>query len=302
VDILQLKLFVSLSHTLNFSRTAELYYLSQPSVSHHIRALERKLGVTLFRRDSHRVYLTPEGEEYLPYARQILALVSEGETRLQNIALGHSGRLRVAALSSAALELSAALARLYAVAPLIQVDVDLLEGAEMIEALGQRRYDFYFAADPMLPAGVLYQSTLISSEHLCLYAHSSVVQDIDLSDWSTVEPHPFVSVPPADATLTRQIRQLCHHHNITPRISNYYNRAESLMLAVNAGVGIAILPAPFGRLYAMPDVISLPIREELALQDIMCAWDIKSTNSASPVFRDVVCSLFPSGEQQPAQK
>ena len=293
MDILQLKLFVSLSHTLNFSRTAESYFLSQPSVSHHIRALESKLGVTLFRRDSHRVYLTQEGMEYLPYARQVLALISEGEKRVQNMAQGRSGHIRVAALSSAALELSACLSELYRTSPLIQVDVDLLEGTEMINALAEHDYDFYYAVNTMVPAGDLYCTAVISSEFLNLYAHKDIASTLDLSDWSTVARYPFVSVPQSDATLSRQIRQICHQKSFTPPVVNYYNRAESVMLSVNSGIGLAILPAPLGRLYHMPNVVAIPIEEEIARLDTVFTWNPKTTNSACPIFQDVVLSLFP---------
>ena len=296
MDVLQLKLFVSLSHTLNFSRTAEIYSLSQPSVSHHIRALENKLGVSLFRRDSHKVFLTQEGAEYLPYARQVLSLISEGEKRVQNMAMGRSGHIRVAALSSAAMELSTCLSELYRTSPLIQVDVDLLEGTEMIDALSQHQYDCYYAVSTMIPAGDMYRSVLISSEYLSLYAHKDIADSIDLSDWSTVAQYPFVSVPQSDAMLSQQIRQICRKHNFTPHIVNYYNRAESVMLSVNSGIGITILRSPIGRLYNMPNVVALPIEDELTQLNTVFAWDPKATNSSCSVFRDVVLSLFPDGQ------
>lgn len=297
MDLLQLKLFVSLSHTLNFSRTAEIYMLSQPSVSHHIRSLESKLGVPLFRRDSHKVQLTQEGQEYLPYARQVLALMSEGEKRVQNMAQGRSGRIRIAALSSAALPLSSCLSSLYRIAPLIQVDVDLLEGTEMIDALSQHQYDFYYAVSGMLPAGDQFRHTLVSSEYLNLYSHRDANPAIDLENWATVAAHPFVSVPQSDAMLSQQIQQICRKHGFTPHIINYYNRAESVMLSVNSGIGITILPAPLGRLYHMPNVESFPIEDELALLNTVFVWDPDNTNSSAPVFLDVVLALFPQKEE-----
>lgn len=57
-------------------------YLSQPTVSGHIKALEKELGSLLFRRTTKKVILTPEGERFLPYALRMLELKREGEHSL----------------------------------------------------------------------------------------------------------------------------------------------------------------------------------------------------------------------------
>lgn len=90
MDTLKLKLFISMSQTLSFTKTAQEFYMSQPSVSNHIKALENSIGVKLVNRNSHGVSLTPEGEEYVEYAGQILRLQMEAETRLSNISKGKS--------------------------------------------------------------------------------------------------------------------------------------------------------------------------------------------------------------------
>ena len=74
MDTLQLRLFISLSQTLNFTKTANEFYVTQPTVSNYITALESSLGVTLLKRNSHSVSLTPEGKEFVNYANQLLSL------------------------------------------------------------------------------------------------------------------------------------------------------------------------------------------------------------------------------------
>ena len=102
MDTMQLQLFLSLSKTLNFTKTANEFYVTQPTVSNYIKALESSIGVTLLKRDSHSVSLTAEGKEFVNYATQILSLEAEAENRLRNISEGRNGYLRVAMLSSAA--------------------------------------------------------------------------------------------------------------------------------------------------------------------------------------------------------
>ena len=82
MDTLQLRLFVSLSQTLNFTKTANEFYVTQPTVSNYIKSLENSLGVTLLNRNSHSVSLTAEGKEFVNYANQMLDIQAEAEKDL----------------------------------------------------------------------------------------------------------------------------------------------------------------------------------------------------------------------------
>ncbi|MCL2402305.1 MAG: LysR family transcriptional regulator, partial [Oscillospiraceae bacterium] len=290
--MLRLNLFASLARTLNFSRTAEQYFITQPAVSHHIKKLEAELGAKLINRSSHEVSLTPEGEEFLNYISQILELSSEAENRIQNMAQGRLGHIRIAALSYASYQLCECLSALSDAHPNIQVDIDLLEGAELIRSLHQGDHDFYFVVSPMIPANDEYAHSVIHNGSLEVFANKSIAHTIDLDDWSTVECNPFVSVPQSGA-LAGQIRLICSNRGINPRIINHYNRAESVVLSVNAGIGLAILPGELGNLYQRPNVVTFPISGEDAEFTTVFAWrkDLKTT--ACKIFRDIVLSLYP---------
>lgn len=55
----------------SFSKAAETLYVSQPSISRRISALEKELNVKLFIRDTHSVSLTRDGEAFCRYAETI---------------------------------------------------------------------------------------------------------------------------------------------------------------------------------------------------------------------------------------
>ena len=85
MNMLQYELFASVARTLNLSKTAQQYYISQPAVSHHIKSLEDSLGVELINRTKRGVTLTDAGREFLPYVQEILALNVKAENRMYNI-------------------------------------------------------------------------------------------------------------------------------------------------------------------------------------------------------------------------
>ena len=54
------------------NEAARNLFISQPSLSSAIRELEEEIGVELFRRTNRGISVTPEGEEFLGYARQVV--------------------------------------------------------------------------------------------------------------------------------------------------------------------------------------------------------------------------------------
>lgn len=79
----QIEAFIFVALTGSFSKTAELLYLSQPTVSMRIKALETSMGCKLFQRTGHTISLTKEGDLFLPYAKNILHMLQEGQQAIQ---------------------------------------------------------------------------------------------------------------------------------------------------------------------------------------------------------------------------
>lgn len=78
----QLRMFLLLAESLNFSKTAEQLFMTQPSLSKAIRQLENTLDLPLFERTTRSVHLTAGGKRLIPLAR---AVVGEYEAGLQRI-------------------------------------------------------------------------------------------------------------------------------------------------------------------------------------------------------------------------
>ncbi|MBU8880560.1 LysR family transcriptional regulator [Bacillus sp. FJAT-29790] len=82
MEIQQLRAFLSVAQTKNFTKSAELMFISQSTVTMRIKALEQALGKKIFERDNRQVLLTPAGKELLDYAKRIIDLVDEGSRKL----------------------------------------------------------------------------------------------------------------------------------------------------------------------------------------------------------------------------
>ena len=292
MDILQLRLFVSVANTLNFSRTAEQFFISQPAVTHNIRALENLLGARLFNRTSRKITLTEEGLEFLQYATHALEIISSGETRIQNMSQGRKVHIRIAALSSTIHLLNACLTPLFKEYPSIQADVDLLEGSDLINSVQKSNYAFYFSILDMIRGTDKYEVIPIAKDRLELFVNTAIADEINISDWTTVKKHPFVSISKSDTWLTGRIKLICKNRSFSPNVINYYNRAEAVLLAINAGIGIGMLPGDIKRLYKHPNVISFPIPGTDAEIAYSFAWRVDNTTDAGGIFREIVASTL----------
>ena len=79
MNILHLKYAVETAKAGSLSKAAEALYMNQPNLSRAIKDLETSLGITIFDRSSKGIGVTPEGEEFLGYARKILQQIDEVE-------------------------------------------------------------------------------------------------------------------------------------------------------------------------------------------------------------------------------
>ena len=75
---------MEVAKTRSISKAAENLYMGQPNLSRAIKELEESLGITIFRRTTKGISITPDGEEFLQYARQIVQKVDEVEQIYQN--------------------------------------------------------------------------------------------------------------------------------------------------------------------------------------------------------------------------
>ncbi|MCA8900720.1 MAG: LysR family transcriptional regulator, partial [Hyphomonas sp.] len=73
----QLRFLTAVAETLNFSRAAEICFVTQPTLSAGIKELEDRLGVRLVERTKRSVILTPVGEEIAERAAALLLSAKE---------------------------------------------------------------------------------------------------------------------------------------------------------------------------------------------------------------------------------
>jgi len=139
-----LRSFVAVARAASFTTAAEQLYLSQSTVSQHIRRLEELLGQPLFERDTRNVRLSPHGETLHRYAVRILQLMDEAVTSVSGPPLNGTVRLGLPE-DFASSRLAAALASFVERNPEVELVIRTGLSGDLFRELDEDRHDLVFA-------------------------------------------------------------------------------------------------------------------------------------------------------------
>jgi LysR family transcriptional regulator, cyn operon transcriptional activator len=145
----------------NLSRAAELLFLTQPSISHSIKQLERELSVVLFHREARGVRLTEEGKLLYGHVERALHALEAAERQIAEINGLTRGELRVGGSDS--------LCKYYLLPPLgsfcsdyPSIRLDLVHGTtpEIIRYVKDGRIDFGMIRLPLKDDALTIRETI----------------------------------------------------------------------------------------------------------------------------------------------
>ena len=160
VNLLQLEALVRLVEERSFSRAAKRMFLTQPSLTKHIRNLEDVLGSKLVHRGSRTLTLTPEGRVICDYARRILKLREEAGDRVMRLRETEAGDLLIAASTiPATYILPRAIGGFRERYPGVRVTIRTADSSAVVEMILENEAEIGFIGK-MPPAGKLVSEAL----------------------------------------------------------------------------------------------------------------------------------------------
>lgn len=124
MDIQELEAFWWIAQTGSFNRAAEKLYLTQPSVTARIQALEKELGQQLFERKPRGVRLTDAGRVLLPHVERVLQDLRKARQAIHDLHAATGGTLSVgSALTTSTYTLPDILREFKSAHPQVEVNV-----------------------------------------------------------------------------------------------------------------------------------------------------------------------------------
>lgn len=235
---------------------AEALYMSPSGVSQQMSTLEREAGVELLERVGRGVRLTPAGERLVEHTERVLAVLEEAQADVDAVAHGVAGRVHTCAFPTAARALLVpALARLRTHYPRLQLKMVDLEPEDSIPLLKTGELDilltYEFDKMPVRKDPGL-ERILLMSEPMAIalpVSHPLAAGPVRISDFKDDQ---WIVGRDGSPFLEVQVR-VSNEAGYQPRVDLHSNDFQVILAAVEAGLGVALVP-PMGRFAEYPGV------------------------------------------------
>jgi DNA-binding transcriptional LysR family regulator len=240
LDTRQLASFVAVAQRLSFTRAAAELSFAQSTVTAHVKALERDLGVGLFYRMPGRIRLTDAGDRLLPYATRILELTESARE-----AAGHSepaGALVVGTMESlTSYRLLPVVEYLHLRYSRMRIALRPSICAETCEAVLETTYDCGFLIDTSRSFSGL-ESKVLCEEPLVIVAGADhrLAGKPDLAD-DDLRVERLIETEPGCAYREQLEHVLATGDGEPPPVLEL-GSIDAIKRSVASGLGIALLP------------------------------------------------------------
>ncbi|MFQ5936935.1 MAG: LysR family transcriptional regulator [Acidiferrobacterales bacterium] len=238
----QLRAFCHAAQTGSVSKAAERLFLSQPSVSLQIQALERELGIALFERRGPNIKLTPEGEALYELA---LPLVQGMDTLAETFAAQRgkleTGELNIAAGESTILYILLETIRRFAEAyPGIRLKLHNVTGRDGLAMLRADEVDFAVGSMPQdVPDDITYDPIFVFSTVLITPKDHPLAnkKSVNLQD---ISPYGLI-LPPRHLATWRMVDLVFRQNDVSYAVALEAGGWEVIKKYVELGLGISIV-------------------------------------------------------------
>ena len=291
MEMRQLRYFVAVADTLNFSRAAESLFISQSALSKQISDLEKELGVLLFHRSKHTVSLTEAGQVMVEEAKAILLRSDKIPPLLQHVTTKAEEQTVFIGVDA-------------------KSDNDPIIHQVLAEAVYQQRQAtpglraLFFRRSQSdlqqeLLSGELDVGIFMSSEPVvnkafehCPLFHDEMVLLVRSDEDLPETPDTVRNLLHNSAGLVmtkRELPELSHVVRIlndigcSPKI-HFAEDRTSMLLNVESGDGVVILPRSVIRRSGNPHLKALPLHTDSARLYCLAAW----RRGASPLAKQIV--------------
>ncbi|MFI2207512.1 LysR family transcriptional regulator [Streptomyces sp. NPDC020192] len=262
----QLEYLTTVVDTGSFTRAAEQLHVTQPALSHQIRALESTVGGPLLERLPRSVRLTPMGRAVLPHARAALAEAERLHTVARRTAGLEEGELEVAAIYSVSLGILPPVLRLWRHQhPGVRIRLREYPHADRLQdAMTAGRADLAIGPAPVSWEGPIRElgveefTIVLPTDDPLAASPTATVALTDLADRAWVHYAP-------DNGLADLLDHACAQAGFHPQAAIRAEQTSAAPLLAAAGLGPALVPAniippQFDGLLLRPDP---PIRRTL---------------------------------------
>jgi DNA-binding transcriptional LysR family regulator len=291
IDLVSVTQALLVAEHLSFSRAAQVLGVRQSAVSRRIRALEDKLGVSLFERDSTGVRLTEAGRRFLERTRPALSEIDHAMKAAASAGRGVEGVIRIGILSSVSSGFMRSLLSHYrCFHPAISIDIVEGSANEHVARITERQIDIAFVTGT--PQASHCDTVLLwETRVFAALPGSHALASDDAIHWDSLkDEHFIVSRDPPGPDIHDYIVRRTTVFGRSPAVDRYGVGRETLMHLVALGFGISIA-SEAATATRYPEVVFRPLATAEDMLPYSAVWLPGNDNPALRRFLSLARSL-----------
>ncbi|HDS1738332.1 LysR family transcriptional regulator [Pseudomonas putida] len=295
MEIRQLKRFIAVAQTQNFTRAAELLHVAQPSLSKQILLLEEELGFALFKRETRPVQLTEAGRRFYEDSLAVIGRVEQMAQNARRVALGDREKLTIGFVASALYAaLPTVIRRLRRVRPDLDFKWVEMTSGEQIIALQEGKIDVGFGRVYTETTEVC--RTVLREERLLAafpstFALAAEASPISLSEFGDLP----VIVYPAHIhpSFADQVTKLLQAHGSVASEIHAVGDLQTALGLASAESGYCIIPASARHL--RPELTYRLISEPEAVSPLIMSYRPEDESGIVATIKQLTRELYSEG-------
>jgi len=240
MELYQLRTFIAVAQEGHLTRAADRLHLSQPSISAHIKSLEKEIGLNLFDRTPKGMRLTKQGETLLAHAHRVLDAGRTLLTQAQMMQEVFIPKLLIGVPADGALpELSDLIADLRGLYSGIELNLEQRLSGTLIKDIRSELLDFGFIVDSKPPPDM--HAIALRKITFRVVAPRSWAMQLERADWFEIASLPWIFTP-SECGMNRVSESFFKARHIEPRASMTANSSASIFALLVAEAGVTLMP------------------------------------------------------------
>ncbi len=241
ITIKQLRAFVATTEAKSFVDACAVLHLSQPALSAAIKNLEEQVGGKLLARTTRTLSLTPEGESFLPAARQILADWDEAFDDLGELFALRRGKLSIAAMPSYASNLLAAeLVKFRSAHPNVKIVLHDVVAESVVDMVRNGQVEIGLTFWPGDDKDLEFTPLFDDRFQVALPPDNTLTNQSTVR-WQHLEQHPLILLQ-LPSSIRRQIDKVIEERQLNMSVEVEAHQLSTIGRLVANGLGVSIVP------------------------------------------------------------
>jgi len=269
MELFQVRYFLALAKSLNFTRAAEACNVSQPALTRAIQRLEDELGGPLLYRERSLTQLTALGQAMLPHLEAAHAAAETAAAQAAAFRRRDSAPLRLGMddTISAAI-LAPALVALREKIKGVEFSLSEAPSPALIDRLLEGKLDSALLVEPEKPPERLERWRLFRDRYVVLCPDGHPLARLDAVPVRALGEEGIIGRDREDSNLQQALTRLCAAHGVTPQLRLSCAGEDQVRQMVAAGLGIALSA---GHQPAGGGIVARPLADRTAFRDIVVA-------------------------------